>query len=239
MGAERLAAAATLEERPLVLVQVTARPPDGPALAETAALATARDHVARGFPGLRVTSMVGAGEPVAELLELSAEAHMVVVGSGDHAHRAGPRAAGAKLAPRAACPVVVVPGHRHPAPGLGVLVATDLTGTPGPEIWQALRQASLRRLPLTIVHARRWSTPAGRARALEHASGALTEALDAYPDVGVHLAVLSSRRTIRLARVSAYMDLVVVGGHRPARTRRGSASSRLLERAECPVLTTP
>ncbi|TWG97814.1 nucleotide-binding universal stress UspA family protein [Nocardioides sp. J9] len=141
------AAQARLERRPMVVAAVGTRHEQR--LLDDA-LATAREVA----PDVAVTPVPAEGDAVEVLVDLSRNAHLVVVGS----HGRGPvRSAllgsvSRGVAGRAHCPVVVcrprVSGHG----GRGVLVAVEAGAASAPVLDFAFAQASLHQQPLTALH---------------------------------------------------------------------------------------
>ncbi len=124
-------------------------------------LATSRELVQEAVtlalstqPGIRIHSVPLLGPPRQRLVEMSASAHMVVLGSrGRGPFRStvlGSVSAGVVRSAR--CTVVVCrPGHLD-APKHGVLVGADGSAESVPVLEFAYRLASVRSLPLAVVH---------------------------------------------------------------------------------------
>ena len=122
-----------------------------------ALLATAIARVAERHPALATVPLVALDDPAAELLHLSREAHLVVVGSRGHGlSRSLPTGQiGTWLARRASCPVVVVPDFNPGIVRQGVLVGVPLTEDARAVLDFAYGYASVHGLPLSVVHADR------------------------------------------------------------------------------------
>jgi len=118
-----------------------------------ALLARATTRVVTRHPELVVHQAVRAIDPRQALLEASADAAMVVVGSRGRGHVLSLvlGSVSEEVAGRASCPVVVIrPRHDH-EPRNGVLVGTDGTAESEPVLQFASRLARVRELPLTVL----------------------------------------------------------------------------------------
>jgi nucleotide-binding universal stress UspA family protein len=218
-------------------------------------------EAARSRPGLEVSSGI-VEIPVREaLVELSAEAELLVVGSRGSGGFAGLLVGSTSLyiAANSVGPVVVVPGTGGGAaarPDGGVVVG--LRGRePGEELLEFAFERALRGgLPLQVVHA--WSYPlvAGPGRSFPpvyeegHVADEATRLLAAllagwrqkYPEVQVTEDVVRSGAAKRLVELSAAARLLVVGRHRRAGGpvgRLGSVSQAVVHHADCPVAVLP
>jgi nucleotide-binding universal stress UspA family protein len=174
------------------------------------AAARARSH----HPDLVVECHTARADVRRELLELSTSAAMLVLGSRGRGTVSSALlgSVGAHLARYAGCPLVICrPGH----PGRvrdGVVVAAD--GTPGslPVLEHAFRQASLRRLPLTVVHCLGVADDQAEERRV------LAESLagfgEKFPDVHVETRLEAGLvEDVLTGRGGRTHDLVVVGRH--------------------------
>lgn len=229
-----------------------------------------RDHVATQLdslvalarhehPDLRVQAHVVDREPRHALIELSASAHLLVLGS----HGRGPLTSpllgsvSAAVTRQAACPTVVVrppsQASEGPVGGAGLLVGVDGSAESRPVIEYAFAQASLHGYQLTAVHCVRdviaayvgdaaFPTEAEIDRAHTMLAASVESLSSEYPDVPV------TRRLGRglldqVVNDPAHLwDLVVVGGHRHGAWHRlfiGSTTTAVLERAHCPVAVVP
>ena len=216
----------------------------------------AREEVARRAPGLEVHEVLRVADPRDLLLEHSGRAAMVVLGSRGR----GPvrslllGSVGVAVTRHARCPVVV---HRPGNPGLvrhGIVVGVDGTPTSRAPLEFAYRQASLRDLPLTVMHCF-WNpaaTLAGvsqelrRAEELEEQRLVLAEAVsgmaEKFPDVRVHAEVARGLADDLLVRTGERMNLVVVGAHHggaAAEVIFGSVAASVVEHANGPVAVVP
>lgn len=197
-------------------------------------LRQARERVHEVAPGLAVHEALWPSDPRVALLELAERAAMVVVGSRGR----GPvrslllGSVGLAVTRHAACPVVVVrPGH----PGVvrhGVLVGLDASERCRPVLELGYRQASLRDLPLTILHA----TPAWDAGL--DVGEAVAGLAEKFPDVRARTQVVHEDPAVALARESQRMDLVVLGAHHGG-PLHGSVTNAVVEHAACPVAVVP
>lgn len=137
---------------------------------------------------------------------------------------------------------------------MGIVVGVDESPAAKAAVQWAAHDAELRKIPLTLVHAispeiatwPRVSLPAGLAR-WQHDRGRrlLNDAFNVVEEVSrrggpaeVHTRVLSSPAVPTLVDLSKNAQLVVMGRcgtGRSAGRLMGSASSRLLRYAHCPV----
>lgn len=219
-------------------------------------LADAREKVARRAPGLEVHEVLRTADPRTVLLGLAREASLVVVGSRGR----GPvrslllGSVSVAVTRHAACPVVVVragnPGRvRH-----GILVGADGTARSQAALDFAFRQASMHRLPVTVVHAL-WDIRAAVAAAhvvegtgedLEAQRLLLAECVsgfrEKYPDVPVRTQLARGLPDECLARIGKRMNMVVVGSHHGGAASEillGSVAASVVEHATCPVAVVP
>ncbi|MBZ5739793.1 universal stress protein [Nocardioides mangrovi] len=204
-----------------------------------------RAYVAERAPDLAVHETTWIADPRVTLLRLAEDAALVVVGSRGR----GPvrslllGSVSSAVSRHAPCPVVVVrPGH----PGLvrhGVVVGADGTSGSTATVEAAYRQASLRHLPLTVLHCAWDRTPDDtkddlRIRAVEPLSGLAEK----FPDVRARIEIAYDEPASELIEASERMDLVVVGAHHGGRFStlvQGSIAQSVVEHAACPVLVIP
>ena len=206
-------------------------------------------------PGLEVVGVPRLGDPRHVLVELSETSHLVVVGSRGRGTFASLLlgSVSASVAKHARCPVVVTRPGGHGVVKDGVVVGADGTPESMPVIEFAFRQASLRRLPLTVMH-----TSFDVAAALALADGApttdgaddlrllLSESVaglsEKFPDVHVTLELGYGLVDQGLTTSGRPRDLVVVGRH-PVHTLSkllaGSISTSVLERSDTTVAVVP
>ena len=119
-----------------------------------ALLARATTRVVTRHPELVVHQSVRAVDPCRALLDASADAALLVVGSRGRGHVLSLvlGSAGEEVADRASCPAVVIrPQHSH-EPRRGVLVGTDGTTESRPVLRFAYRYAQAHGLPLTVMY---------------------------------------------------------------------------------------
>ena len=262
---------AALEHRPLALVHAASptvattwmgAPAFNPAtllqaLEESgrATLATAAETVRSEEPDVELYRVLDHRDPRDALLGLAGQAALAVVGSRGRGPMASLLLGSVSLAvsQHAACPVVVVrAGARHG--GGGIVVGSDGTSRSDAAAGFAFRHASLRSLPLTVVHAF-WSEQddGHPARAPRYADGDLEEmrlllagsiaGLEAdFPDVKVSLYVERGLPDKVLLHACETADLAVVGTH-PTNALydllAGEVSRSVLGHAGCPVAVVP
>jgi nucleotide-binding universal stress UspA family protein len=190
-------------------------------------LETAEQLVSHSYPDLAIERVLEEGDVCQVLLRHAAASTMVVLGSrGRGAVRSllfG--SVGVALARGATCPVVIVRPHHPGVVRRGVIVGTDGLELCRDTLEFAYRQASLHRLPLTVLHC----IGMEEGRALPHGivpdhqpgldgpRSVLAEAVaglsDKFPDVGVTLRLGNGLASDLLAESSNVMDLTVVGRH--------------------------
>ena len=221
-------------------------------------LARARAVVEKVAPGVQVNEIFEVVDPSTLLIQQSSTAHLLVLGSRGRgsvrSHLLG--SVGLAVVRHAVCPVVVHRPGDHP--GLvhrGVLVAADATQESTPVLAFAFRQASLRGLPLKVVHyvydvrSALVGAPVGGSLSEDtdaHAV-ALSESLagfgESYPDVHVVVETLPGLLPEQgLVQLSRDADLTVVGTHQRGvlgRLLAGSVSESVLEHAIGPVAVVP
>jgi nucleotide-binding universal stress UspA family protein len=244
---------AAAEHRPLTLVHAASAHQSG----GREVLDRAREQAARWAPGAQVSAVLEVAGAPTLLLTASEGAAMVVVGS----HGRGPLrtallgSVGVGLVRHATCPVVVVrPGN----PGRvrnGVVVGVDGSPESRPVLEFGYRQASLRDLPLTVLHASGIPTSGAIAafdvapptqeereselRAVAEVMSGMTEK---YPDVTVTTRMAEAHPADALVRLAGRMNLIVVGAHQTGVVHRvltGSVSASVVEHASCPVAVVP
>jgi nucleotide-binding universal stress UspA family protein len=219
-------------------------------------LAAARARALAVVPDLAVHEVLRLVDPREALLELSGEAAMIVLGSRGR----GPvrslvlGSVSVGVSRHASCPVVILRPHQAGVVRRGVLVGADGTARCRASLEFAYRQASLHRLPLTVMHCF-WDARAATSGA--HAVPAdatgfedqrllLAESVsgmtEKFPDVNVRTELARGLADDCLVRAAAQMDLVVVGFH-PAGAVSGlvygSVASTVLEHASSVVAVVP
>lgn len=263
---------ATLENRPLTLVhgvdpaQYNVMNLEG--LTETPLSVTLRE-AAEGMlrdtaqrlrqqePDLTVHTSVRMVDPRTALVDLSEDAATIVVGSRGR----GPVArlvlgsVSAALPRHAHCPVVVIrPRKDDEDPRRGVLVGIDDDESAQTAVEYAYRMASLRDLPLTVMHVFHdpmwvegprdisYDTPGYEQQRLL-LDTAVAGMRERYPDVETRFLFSRGLTDDALIRVSRSMDMVVVGSHRRrpfiGRLLDTNVSRSLAGRAPCIVAVLP
>lgn len=197
-------------------------------------------------PGLAVSTAVQVGDPRQVLVDLSRSVHLIVLGSrGRGLFRSKLLGSvSASVSRDAGCPVVVCrPGTegRAPGAGAGLLVGADGTPESLPVLEHAFRLASLRDLPVTVMHCV-WERPGPTEEHRLLLGESIAGIRSAYPEVPVELALASGLAEEALAADSARWDLIVVGRH-PVdsllRLLTGAVATTLVERAHTTVAVVP
>lgn len=214
------------------------------------AMSVARD--AAGDRALTVSSESHHGTPAGVLVERSADASLIVVGTRGLGEFTGglSGSVSSAVATHADCAVTVVPTTTSNASG-PVVVGVDGTDNSVPAVRFAYDIASSRGVGLVAVHA--WSDvdiPGEHHDAWTHTSenesAALAETLagwaDDYPDVEVQRVVVQDRPVRELVSRAADASLVVVGRRGRGGFRSlllGSTSRALLHSVDVPVTVVP
>ncbi|QIK76784.1 universal stress protein [Nocardioides piscis] len=207
-------------------------------------------------PGLTVSAHTAHGDPRDVLVELSADAHLVVVGSrGRGVLRS--RLLGsvsATVARHAESPVAVC---RPESPGSvrrGVLVGADGTLEGQAVLEVAFQHASARGLPLTVLHAFHDVVAAVNGPHLVPATEGLLEKerlllaesvagfSEKFPDVHVDVQLARGFARECLSEASEQWHLVVVGRHPTdslARMVSSTVATAVVERAHTTVVVVP
>jgi nucleotide-binding universal stress UspA family protein len=207
-------------------------------------------------PDVDVVGVPMLGDPRQVLVDLSEDAHLVVVGSRGRGTFSSMLlgSVSVSVARHSHCPVVVTRPGQDAVVEDGVLVGADGTAESVPVIEFAFRQASLRGVPLTVMHTSFDVTVA--LASIPDVSSSPDEADDfrlllsesvaglseKFPDVSVSLELGSGLVDECLTRGSSCRDLVVVGRHRVdtiAKLLTGSISAAVLERCDSPVAVVP
>lgn len=206
-------------------------------------------------PALQVEARVLHGDPRQALVDISRHAHLLVLGSrGRGVFRSKVLGSvSAAVSRDAGCPVVVCRPQQQEATR-GVLVGADGTAESVPIIEFAFLQASLRNLPLTVVHSV-WDEIAavhGVVPAAPDESGLeeqrllLSESIAGmstkFPEVTVDLRLAHGLAEDCLTTRSGDWNLIVVGRH-PVDTLfqflTGSIATAVVERARTTVVVVP
>ena len=221
-----------------------------------AMLRAAHQDVHDHAPGVVVNELLRYADAADQLVRMSSSAAMVVVGS----HGRGPvrskilGSVSVRVARHACGPVVVVRPGRIGVVRRGVLVGVDALPESQPVLEFAYREASLRGVPLTVLHAG-WAPARGTLEAVylpvtpqerEAERLALAEAVagmaEKYPDVHVTSRIAEGPPDEVLVSVGKAMDLIVIGSHQAHGLQRalfGSVSIGVVEHAVCPVAVVP
>ena len=221
------------------------------------ALLTQAHELVNGVaPEVEVEEQLEVTHPRTLLLDVASDAHLLVLGSRGRgpllSHLLG--SVGVGVVRRATCPVVV---HRPGHPGRvrdGVVVAVDAGEDAAPVLEHAFHHASLRGLPLRVLHyvmdprsALVGAPMVGDVGDLVSddalvVSEAMAGLRERYPDVRVSVRLPVGLPDLDLARAAGRADLLVVGHHRRGivdRLLSGTVSEAALEHATCPVLVVP
>ena len=209
-------------------------------------------------PTIGVESVVTMGHPETVLVEASESADLLVVGARGRGTVASALlgSVSATVARESHCPVVVVRELDEPPEGEDhrpVVVGVDGTPVSSAAVELAFRMASVRRAPLTLLHAT-WDlreqassvldlrTFAEKVNLSEEEERLVAETVaglcEKYPDVAVTETYRRGEPVRRLVEASRDASLLVVGsrGRRLlATTLLGSVSRGVAERAYCPV----
>lgn len=263
-GAEQ----AALEGRPLTLVTALAPAVAMPAdpggmrsmfhvddltASGEAVLREARLAAEELAPGVTVHEVFLLDDPRRALLAATKQAAYLVVGSRGlgAVSRLLLGSVSSAVSRHAACPVVVVRPRPDGGTARGVLVGADATESSRATLEHAFRQASVRRLPLTVVHAY-WDArtpeflahevPDGIDETRVALSAAMAGLREKYPDVDVSTELARGLADEALVELSKEADLLVVGAHHGSRLSAivlGSVASVVVEHAHCPVVVVP
>ncbi|MET0842601.1 MAG: universal stress protein [Mycetocola sp.] len=216
-------------------------------------LASALELARSVAPGLDVTTETRVGDPQADLITLSQDADMVVVGSDStsketsrrHGTR-GFRIAAASTTPVAVIPTIDVAGRD------GVVVGVD--GSPISDHALVFAAAEAERLGQPLIAVNAWPNPVVYGYDLafpveyvedltEIGNQTLDRALDnvmgAHPNVPVHRIVTEGDPITVLSEVAEDASLIVVGSHgrgAVARFLLGSVSHGILARLSGPTV---
>lgn len=242
---------ADLEGRSLALVAVG----ESAVQSLTDAMAAARAL----HPDLEVRALAASGDPRQVLMDASDRAHLLVLGSRGRGAVASLLlgSVSSAVSAHAGCPVVVCRPVSDEVHRLGIVVGADGTAESRPVIEFAYRQASLRGLPLTVLHSF-WDAAAAvaqydesRGREPHHPdledlraslSASVAGLAEVYPDVTVALTLRHGFADEALSPRHGGWDMVVVGRHPMTSLDRlltGSVATSVLERARAPVAVVP
>lgn len=219
------------------------------------ALAQVHAQITRKHPGLTVSTKLFSGDVVGNLIELSREARMVVLGSRGLGQVSGILAGSTAVAlvAHGKCPVAVIRDQSPPASG-PVVLGVDGTRASATAVELAFEEAAIREVELIAVHT--WTEfvsdlTYAYARQFEmdweqieqHEQELLSESLagwqQKYPEVPVRRIVIRDRPVRQLLEHAQHAQLLVVGsrGHGGfAGMLLGSTSQALIYHALCPLL---
>lgn len=209
------------------------------------------------LPGAESHAVALLGDARQVLVDASKEAHLLVLGSRGH----GPLrskllgSVSAAVSRDSLCPTVVCrPPRKHEDSGKGVLVGADGTAESLPVIEFAFQQASLRGLPLTVLHAA-WDEIGafhgpGLTQPTDHAyeqqrlllAESVAGFASTYPEVVVDLLPARGLAEDCLGSASARWDLIVVGRHpvdTVLRLLTGAVATAVVEHAHTNVAVVP
>lgn len=242
---------AACENRPLVVVSAGDQ--------ATEQVARAVEIVRATHPDLAVTGSPVDGDAREVLIDASAGAHLLVVGSRG---RGTVRSlllgsVSGTVSAQAGCPVVVCRPPSEDPTHAGVVVGADGTSESVPVLEFAFRHAALHRLPLTVLHSF-WDAAAAvgqyrEARGLptegpelDDLRATLSESIagltERYPDVPVTLTLKHGFADEALTPRHGGWDMIVVGRHPMtslARILTGSVATAVVERARATVAVVP
>lgn len=202
-------------------------------------------------PGLVVTGGSGLDRAADTLVELSAQAHAIVVGRSGHGPLVGAvlGSVASRVVTHAECPVVVVREPDRPgAVTRGVAVGVDGSAVSEVALAHAFDQASVRGVGLHVIHA--WwagatsgQTPAPQADQIAEERLVLSEAMagwaETYPDVTVKVSMPVGRVVSAITEAARDAELLVVGSRGRGNVRGlllGSVSRGVLTHAPCTVV---
>lgn len=201
-------------------------------------------------PTLEVHQVLSVTEARNTLLDLSAHAAMIVVGSRGR----GPMkslllgSVSVTVSKQAACPVIVVRPHEPEHPRQAIVVGVDGSKTSTAAIEFAYRLASFRGWPLIVLHGY-WTPDSVVAPTLgapeadisdERAlvAESLAGMAEKFPDVEVQVKLIRGDGSRELIEASADVAVLVVGHHRDSSLHtlvRDSVAAAVVEHAQCAV----
>lgn len=218
-------------------------------------LARATTRVVSRQPGLVVHQIVRSTDARQALLDVSANASLIVVGSRGRGHvlSIALGSVSEEVVGRATCPVVVIRPRHGVIDPQGVLVGTD-GGPVSPALRFAYEQASLHGLPLTVMHTVGDSVASTLPAQVTSAddldlTGVRRTLVDSlavpaaeFPDVATRLLIGHGVPAECLLTLADSMDLVVVGHHESGllgRLTHASTATAILEHSAVPIAVVP
>lgn len=206
-------------------------------------LVEAQDRLDARREGIEIHVLATVGDPRHVLTDLSRRARMLVVGS----HGRGSvrskllGSVGVAVVRDAECPVVVIRPTEVTGADGGVLVGVDVDNETASEVARfAFHEASVLRLPLTVVHAVREDIPppllALARRRLSEAVGGLRQE---YPEVRCTLVLQRGITDEVVIDQAEGRNLTVVGAPRHPRKHLSTTASRLVEHSTNPIVVVP
>lgn len=230
--------------------------PDDLSAVGTYVLSEATQHVHDVAPGVDVSTRLLHGSPVSELVELSADARMLVLG-----HESSPTwtrvftgAVTIGVAARAHCPVVSVPSRPVvDGPQGSVVVGFKSAEHDSDLLAHAFASAAALGARLTILHA--WELPGcyddiivrrtheadWNSRARAHLEELISRLRGRHPDVEVEVRITHQQPAYALREASRSADRLVLTrrGDGAALFHLGGTARALLREAACPVVIVP
>ncbi|MFI7662307.1 universal stress protein [Micromonospora parva] len=197
-------------------------------------------------PGVHTTISIVHAPAALTLIDRSAEASVVVLGSRGHHAIAALGSLTVAVSAHAHCPVIVVRGV--PAPDAPVVVGVDDSDCARLALEFAIAQAAARSVPLRVIRGGTFAAglveerPSVAEQIIQQQSDAVRELLaewhQKYPDVQATATYLAEHPADALTEAAAGAQLVVVGSRGRGALRGmllGSVSQHLLHRSPCTV----
>lgn len=236
------------------IVDVGALNEDFAAAAE-ALVEDTRQRLQGEHDGLEMVAVCTPDDPRDILVELSRDAHLVVVGARGRGtlRRLVLGSVSSGVVRHARCPVVILPANAAQVSGHGVAVGVGGTRWSGHTLELAFRAASWRNEPLRAVHCNAEPITQDRpVRVAPHATANVEDRLlvselfaglrEKYPDVDVTVEIHRGVVDEVLRTLAEAVGLVVVGSQEHNAMTDfviGSVATALIERSPCPVAVLP
>jgi nucleotide-binding universal stress UspA family protein len=214
----------------------------------------ARSLAADRSPGVAIETVVADMDARSLLLDVGGTADLTVVGTRGRGRVASLLlgSVSAALVRHSQRPVAVIRDREER--GHGVLVGADGSAESVELVELAYREASLRGMPLTVVHClwdglmaqARWATVDATDLEADEARSRISESLDGtgekFPDVAMEVLITRGAIDACLVDLSARYDLLLIG--RPIRPlvlrlTMSGLTMPVVEHAHCPVLVVP